>query len=547
MALGELDQLVMSQSSEAFGKKEPLMNFWQAIAENHFPERADFTRTLQNGEDMTSQVYSSEPILFRREFGNFLGAALRPKGRDWFNITLRDVNLRKRKIPRVETKLNDVRDRIRGLMYTRKSGYTRAMNVADHDYATFGNNVGSVEPRPTLDGLRFRTWHLRDCAWKENFNGEVDTVFRKFKTSARELLNEGKRRKWAVDQKVSDAALKNPNTLFDCQHVMMPMANYDPSRKTKMEWVSLYFDTTNNCLLGRQEVPTFRYFVDRWFTIDGSPYALSPCVVCSLPDSRTLQTMTWSIMEAGEKAVEPPMIATHGAILGGIDVRAAGITWADKNYDERTGEVLRAIQLGEQPQFGEALREGIRQNLNAAWFLNKLNMPQTYDKTAYEAQRLHDEFLRAVQPIMEPAEAERNGNHLEITMDVARHLGLLGKPEEFPPELRGQDVEYVYDNPLEDARKQAATFAYKATAEINAIAAQTKPEVMANMDHNKAYRDAIAGVAPPEWLRDEDEAQQDIADAQDEQTDQKAMAEMAGLSQIQAATQPPAAPAKAAA
>lgn len=547
MALGENDSRVLQLADAAFGKKSSLMTFWQAVAENHYPERADFTRTMNYNEDMTSMLYSSEPILFRREFGNFIGAALRPKGRDWFGCQLEDARLRSKKIPRVEQTLLQTRDTIRGLMYNRKSGYTRAMTTADHDYVTFGNAVGSVEPRPTLDGLRYRTWHLRDCAWLENFDGEVDTMFRKFKVTAQNLVAEGRKRGWEVSQKVTDVITKTPNKEFECMHVQMPLVNYDATRKSRMDWVSIYLDVTNKERLALKEVPEFNYFVDRWFLLDGSQYAISPCVVCSLPDSRTLQVMTWSVMEAGEKAVEPPLVARGGtAIIGGIDIRAAGVTWVDKNFDERNGEVIRALEMGGQPQFGELLREGIRQNLNAAWFLNKLNMPQTYDKTAYEAQRLHEEFLRAAQPIMEPAEAERNGNHLELTMNIALRLGLLGGPKDLPKELRGRDVGFIYDNPLEDARKQAATFAYKGAAEINAIAAQTNPEVLKNFDANTAYRDAIGGVAPPNWLKDPDEANEEVEEAKDEQTDNKAIADVAALSQLEAGAmpggKPPAAP-----
>lgn len=534
MAFGERDLAVVTQAEEAFSKKAGLLSFWQTVADNHFPERASFTRELNWGEDVTSQLYSSEPILFRREFGNFIGAALRPKGRDWFGVQLEDVAIRNRKIPRVEQKLIQTRDTLRGLMYNRKSGYTRCQTAADHDYATFGNAVGSVEESPTLNGLRFRNWHLRDCAWLENFDGVVDTMFRRFQTTPRNLVTEAKKRKWDLSPKVTERLEKEPNSKIECMHVQMPLLNYDPIKKSKFEWVSLWFDMTNREVMGRREVPEFSYFVDRWVLLDGSQYAISPCVICSLPDSRTLQVMTWSVMEAGEKAVEPPLIATHQAIQGGIDIRAAGVTWIDKAYDERTGEALRALELGGQPQFGEILREGIRNNLNASWFLNKLFMPQTYDKTAYEANRLHEEFLRAAQPIMEPAETERNGNHLEITMNIARRLGLLGGPKDMPEELRGRDVEFIYDNPLEDARKQAATFAYKAAAEINVIAAQTKPEVLANFNHPQAYRDAIAGVAPPNWLVDPEDAEKAMEEAEDEATDAKAMGQLGALAEAQA-------------
>lgn len=525
------DASVLQIAMAAFTKKGSLDSFWQEIAENHYPERADFTSQRSLGSDVTSQLYSSEPVLFRREFGNFLGAILRPKGRQWFKIQPSLATLRE--LTKVQTWLKPRTQNLRSVLYSRRSGYSRAQAAADHDYSTFGNCVGSCEETQDKTGLRFRTWHLRDCAWRQNLDGVVDTMFRKFKPTARDLCakaNQG----WSINTKVKEICDKNPDTEINCMHIEMPILNYDYSiKKPQFDWVSLYYDVDNKHLLSFKQIPEFDYFVDRWFLIDGSPYGVSPCVVCSMPDARSLQLMTWSILEAGEKAVEPPLIAQHEAIIGGINIAAAAVTYVDKNYDERTGEVIRALDLGGSPQFGEVLREGITKNLSAAWFLNKLFMPQTYDKTAYEANRLHEEYLRTIEPIIEPAEAERNGNHLEIALAKSMRLGLLGPMDDMPEELKGNDIDFDYDNPMEDARKQENTFAFKAAMEVNQVVQPYKPSVIGNFDFNAAYRDAIQGVAPPNWLLDEDEAQAAIANAEKEQQLSDAANEVANMATAQ--------------
>lgn len=543
MALADRDTQVLQRSGAAFTKKAPLNSFWQSVAENHYPERADFTTGAQ--EDMTSGLYSSEPVLFRREFGNFIGSVLRPKGKKWFNVVPQNTQLRD--LIKVKTYLEPKSDMMRGLLYAKRANYTRAMHVADHDYATFGNAVGSVTETKDLKGVSLRTWHLRDCAWLQNDEAQVDTLFRKFEPTVRDLVAKEKAG-WELSPKLDALKSKELDRKIPCLHVEMPIINYDYSiKRPKFEWVSLYYDLDNNHLMSFKNIPEFDYFVDRWFLIDGSQYALSPCTVCSMPDARSLQVMTWSIIEAGEKAVEPPLVATHEAILGGVNFSAASITWIDKNYDERTGEAIRALELGGNPQFGEVLRQSITQNLNAAWFLNKLLMPQTYDKTAYEANRLHEEFLRAMHPIIEPAEAERNGNHLDVVFNKTVRLGLWGDPKEMPEELRGEDIEYTYDNPMEEAIKQESSFAYKSAMEINQIAKEFDPKVIAQFNHQKAYRDAIAGVAPPDWLLSEDEAQEAVDQANEAETMDGAAQQMAMMSEAAAKATPRASPEKVAA
>lgn len=535
------DTQVLSRADAAYGKKSVLDRFWQDVAINHYPERADFDGS-GDVYDTTSSLYSSEPILFRREFGNFLGSILRPKGRKWFSITPTDARLQN--LVKVKAYLEPKADIMRGLLYSRRSNYNRSMVVGDNDYAAFGNAVGSVTDSADMQALLFRTWHLRDCAWLQNDDTVVDTMFRRVKISVRDLCRKQKTAGWTISQKVEQIRDKEPDRKISCLHVQMPLIDYDYTiKRPKFDWVGLYYDTENRECMAYKMIPEFEYYVDRWFMVDGSQYALSPCTICSLPDARSLQIMTWSILEAGEKAVEPPLIAMNEAIQGGVNVWAGAVTWVDKNYDEKTGEALRALELGGSPQFGEALRQTITGNLNAAWFLNKLFMPQTNEKTAYEAQRLHEEYLRSASPIIDPAEPERNGNHLDIVFKKSIRMGFWGNmKEEMPKELRGRETDFTYDNPMQDARNQESTFAYKTAMEINAIAREAAPEVVAQFNHDKAYRDAIMGVGNPDWLMSEDEAKEAVAQAKEDAETDKAAATVAAMAESQAKATPKAPP-----
>jgi hypothetical protein len=53
--------------------------------------------------------------------------------------------------------------------------------------------------------------------------------------------------------------------------------------------------------------------------------------------------MTLTLLEAGEKITNPPMIATQEAVRSDIDIAPGGVTWVDIEYDERLGSALRPI------------------------------------------------------------------------------------------------------------------------------------------------------------------------------------------------------------
>ena len=438
MSLPERAARISEIASNAFTAKASLDSFWQDAAELHFPEHADFTIKKTDGESESS-LYDSTPALFRRDFCNWLGAVLRPKGREWFKGKTGEDELDK--LASVKMFLESKDKLLRKLIYDHKSNAIQANSLADHQYGTFGNSVSSVEPRKLRDGLIYRTWHLRDCAWFDNDEGQVDTLFRKLSYSVQELCSKEKQG-WDIPQKIKDQLRKNARKTVKCMHVEMPIDHYylkDKPKNANADYVSVYLCMDTKDVLFEEERSGFRYIVSRWFRLPGSPYAISPCVAISNPDARTLQSMTWSIMQAGELAVEPPLIGQSETVLGPVNLFPGGVTWIDKNYDERSGDGLRPLNLGKVPELGVSLHGGIREALGSTWYLNKLFLPEAgHQMTAQETERRWQEFLRASQPIVEPAEPERNGRLLDATMQTAIQMGWYSNADELPEELEGE-------------------------------------------------------------------------------------------------------------
>mgnify|MGYP000051757561 FL=1 len=533
-ALDSHGLVISGQVTGAFSKRGSLMNFFQDIAEHFYPERAEFTVENTLGEDFASRLYASEPPLFRREFGNYIDAALRPWDRPWFKIKPRDPRINKKLS--VQQYLDTRSEMTMQLLKDRRSNFANAARAGDHDWVTFGNAVTSCEGRADGLGLRFRTWHLRDCAWRENYDGEVDTFYRKIKVSVRNLVAQGRSSKWDIPRQISEKMEKTPDEDVEIYHALIPSIEYKPNKKVKAGWFSCYLCPTYQWELSCKPEFVFNYSVSRWFRLDNSPYGLSPCTIIALPDGRTLQTMTWSIIEAGEKAVEPPLVAQSEAILSGVDIRSGMVTWVDQRYDERTGEAIRALELGASPEFGEALRSGITGNLKDAFYLSKLFLPQNGPQmTAEEIMRRHEEFLRVAQPVIAPAETERNSSILDIAVEMSLRMGLWGDLSEMPKELRGHETEYAYDNPLQDAMRQAKTFAFNTSMGIVKAAKELlAPGTDQHFDGVAAFRDAIAGVAPPSWLVDEDEANEKMQQADEQETATGAMGEMGAMAETAA-------------
>ena len=68
-----------------FGKALPLRGLWQEIADNFYPERADFTIWRPLGTDFAANLMTSWPVMCRRDLGNQISTMLRPTARPWLS------------------------------------------------------------------------------------------------------------------------------------------------------------------------------------------------------------------------------------------------------------------------------------------------------------------------------------------------------------------------------------------------------------------------------------------------------------------------------
>lgn len=514
-----------------FNDRGSLLSLWQETAENFYVERSDFTVSRYLGEEYAAHLYDSFPTRARRDLGNAFSSMLRPRGRDWFHATATDDALNESQA--VKAYMERVTKTTKRFLYDPKSQFVRATKEGDMDFATFGQCVISVEERRSRDGLLFRCWHLRDVAWCENDEGVIDTVHRKVKMSARGVVA---RYPDTAPSQVKDCVAKEPHKEINLRHIVIPIEDYDASKKrpANAEYVSIMLDADNCVVLQEQFLPEFGYVIPRWQTISGSQYAFSPATIVGLPDARLIQAMSLVILEAGQKSVDPPTIATQEAIRSDIQLYAGGTTWVDAEYDEKLGEALRVLDLGKNIAVGADLLQMIREAISDGHYLNKLMLPPVEgDMTAYEVQKRIEEYIRQALPLFEPVETEYNGGLLDTVARMLLRLGAYGKPEEMPEELRGQGMEWRFESPLQEASERQKVTAYQDVAGLTQIAAQADPTVVKNVDQHKSYRDAVGAIAPADWLKPEDVVAEEIAaDAQAAQLMQAANAANIGAETV---------------
>lgn len=509
MSYSENQTQIIDLAHNTFAARAPLVSLWQEIAENFYPERADFIVSRSFGAEFANHLLDSYPVTVRRDLGDAITSMLRPKAKEWGGMTVWGEDSISNSSRRW---LDWAWQRERQAMYMQGSQFTRATKEGDHDFACFGGCAIYVGMNRERNSMLYRNIHLRDIAWRQDDEGKIDARFVKRKFHAIDVV-----RRWKnYDRKVAEMVNRGkPFENVNLMHIVCSKELYPQVERNPHKYVSLWVDVDHKVVM--EAVPSRRrqYVIPRWQTVSGSQYPFSPATIVGLPDARLIQSMAFILLQAGEKAVDPPMIATHGAVRGDVDLFAGGITWLESEYDERLGNALRPIPIDNKGlPYGLEMNDRSKQQLKDIFYLNQITgLPQmSKEMTAYEASQLVENYIRRATPLFEPMESEYNGALCEETFETLLWAGAFGAVDDMPRELQGRQIEFRFKSPLHDALgRERASRLFEAVNVLTPMM-ELDPTVRVHFDVHSALRDALTGMeVPAAWITDEEQAVQAIA------------------------------------
>lgn len=519
-----------------FAKKIPILSLWQQIAEQFNPMRADYTYVRSIGMEFFSHLMTGAPVMASRDLSNAINAMLRPP-QPWFHARTQSelVNHDSQAL----IWLDWATEQMRLAMYDSNSGWTRAAKEADRDFVTIGNALIFLHPNEGYDGLLYRCLHMRDAAWAEGPNGRINQIHVKRSISNRNLV---KLFPTKVSEKVKDAVANlNGNTEVLCRHIVLPTDEYDSlasdsekiaggvrQNRRKLPFTSVWVDTENETILEEIGQWQLGYIPPRWETTPGFGYGYSPATGVNIADARMLQQITLTLLEAGQKAVDPPWKAVGEMIQGGVNTYAGGITWVDAEYDEKTGAALEPLFQGGQRDLGWGVdrEDRIVKLITNGHYLSQIKLPDSsHAQTAFEIQKLYEEYVRATTPLFEPIQVEYNAKVCDETFEMMLRMNAFGDMRNMPKILRAQDIRFAFDTPLTMASGRADAQAYTGMLQMLQAGMAVDPNVKSDIDTDTAFRDAVLGTgARARWI---------VPRAQADKIKAQARAQQAAAAQLQ--------------
>lgn len=516
---------------------------WRELADLFLPRRADFSAGSPSGGKRSSGQFDGVPMQAARGLAATLDGLLKPKSERWFHVRAEDDDLNE--LEDVKNWIDRVEDRMWAALYDPRARFLQRSAEVDRDLVVFGTGVLFVGDRIENKGgtaLEFRSFHLRNSFIAESADGAVDTVFRRFTLSARQAVQKFSRAE--LHETIRRAAEREPDKDFTFLHVVTPRSDGGSGKTPRlaMPFASLWIDVANEALVaegGFQEMP---YIVPRWDTATDEIYGRSPAMV-ALPDAATLNQQAKTILRAGHKAVEPPLLVPNDGVNSAPRTWPGGLTYYDTSILAQTQGRTPVFPLdtGANIPLGRQLQQDSRDQIWGAFFRNALNLPAAGPQmTATEILERKAEFVRTIGPTFGRLEADYTEPLIERVFNVLLRAGAFGPLDLIPAALQGARIRFKFVSPVAKAVQQLEAGALGKTAEDLSVVLAADPNALDHFDSDRIVRDVSdANGVPRKWLRPLDEVEamrKQRADAEGAQA-QAAAAQQAGATIRQAGAQ----------
>lgn len=491
------------------------------------PRRQGFVSDPQEGDRRNDEIFDGTGMQAKRSLANTLGAMIRPEGEFFARIKTEDDRLERDE--QAAMWLEDASERMDAAIRNPRARLRQAAGEVDEDLVALGTGVMFIGRSNKNSHLLFQSLYLGMTYPMWDDEGNVAGMFRlkvfrlwqaidKFgkanlSQKSKELIAEGK-----IDEKI------------EVLHVVLErdqMAVSGGVFAINMPWSSMWIEKRENHIIEEGGFHEFPFIAPRWDTTSGEDYGRSPGMV-ALPDVNTSQAMQETMLVAGQRNTDPPIMAPSDGSFEALNTFPGGISY----YDPETaalvgGNPFFPLASGANLPLTRDMQQDTREMILAAFFKNILNLPVNGPQmTATEIIQRKDEFIREVGSVFGRLEADYNRPIAERSFNIMMRAGsFLPVPEV----LQGANIKFEFELPVTKIRKQIKAAAGEEWARGVFEMAAIRPEAANIVDVDALARFSHEALGLPNEIINSEEK---IADIRAQDAEQRAQQEeLAGLEQ----------------
>ena len=497
---------------------------WQEVADYMQPRKADVTKTRSKGDKRTELIFDSSPLQAVELLAASLHGMLTNPATTWFSLRFKGGEFEDN--DEAKAWLEDATE----VMYNaiNKSNFQQEIFELYHDLITFGTAAMFIE-EDEEDTLKYSTRHINEMYISENDKGRIDTIFRKFRLTARAAIQKFGAN---VSDNIVTVNRKDPYEEIEILHAIYPRSDFNPKKQDKanMPFESVYLEAGTGDELSVSGFKEFPFVVPRYLKASHEIYGRSPAMT-ALPDVKMLNEMSKTTIKSAQKQVDPPLLVPDDGFILPVRTVPGGLNF----YRSGTRDRIEPLNIGANTPLGLNMEEQRRDSIRNAFYVNQLMMQSGPQMTATEVIQRNEEKMRLLGPVLGRLQSELLKPLIDRTFALLLRKNLFRPAPDF---LSGQDIEIEYVSPLAKAQKSAELQSIMRGIEILGSLANVAPVFdHVNMDKLVKHLMDVVGV-PQKVLKTQNEVQAKREQDQQQQAQQQQMAQMQQVAESAGAAAP---------
>ncbi|MFV0830935.1 portal protein [Klebsiella quasipneumoniae] len=495
MAAETLKEQLQKQQAQLTNDRSSFDPHWRELSDFINPRGSRFLVTDVNLDDRrNTKIVDPTATLAARTLSSGMMSGITSPARPWFKLATPDPDMMdygpvKLWLEVVQRRMNEVFN---------KSNIYQSLPLL---YASLGNySTGAMAVlEDDSDVIRTMMFPIGSYYMANSARGSVDTCFRKFSMTVRQLVME-----FGLNN-VSDSVKGmwdsgNYESWIEVIHAVYPNIDRDTAKlNSKNKPVkSVYYEVGGDSdkLLRESGFDEFPIMAPRWEVNGEDVYGSSCPGMIALGQVKALQLEQKRKSQLIDKATNPPMVGPSSLRNQRVSLLPGDITY----IDQVTGQDGFKPAYLVNPNTADLLADiqDTRQIINSAYFVDLFMMLQNINTRSMPVEaviEMKEEKLLMLGPVLERLNDECLNPLIDRTFSIMARKNLLPPP---PDVLQGMPLRIEYISVMAQAQKSIGLSSLSSTVGFIGQLAQAKPEALDKLNVDQAI-DAFAemsGVSP---------------------------------------------------
>lgn len=471
---------------------------WQQVADLVMPSR-QFTIARSPGQKTNLKIFNDTAPLAAMSLAAALHGLLTNPATRWYSLVMEDFDL---------SVSEDVRKFLysattRGLSYMASpaSNFAVAIHESYIDLVSFGTAI--LQASKDRRGMfRFNARQLANFFMCEDPDGRVDETFRRFELTAQEAMLIFSKDGDVLPDEIKDALQneKSPTRKWSFVHMVARRNKRNVTRGdgANMPWASVYILEKTGEVIREGGFKRNIYLTPRWSKAPEETFGRSPAIEM-LDSIKLINSMERTVIMAAQHAVAPPIVAPANGVEGPIRTAPFSITYTRAGMGQKPEPMFTAGN----PRLGNEQIDRVATQIEKAFFLDALKLPELDRMTAEEVITRRQQGLLTASPVISRLNAELLSPCVLRVFEWMRTTRRLG---EVPDGLNRARMKVDFRSPMAQSQKASEGGAVLTALQSMVPLITVDPGVMQVIDRDKTARFLWeAGNAPPDLLLSEDE------------------------------------------